>query len=109
MDRVGLRSYSHGDRGAVARDSAYADRMLDLARRFDSPDVRALAAEPLLLLEPIGWRTVHGDFTSTAKDALALLDAALAVRPTHPGATRLRTTLLRGRTRRADVLAGEIR
>lgn len=78
-----------GGAGA-ARDSAFASRMVQLGRRYDSPDLLALAAEARLALDAPGdWRTVHGRWRDGAADAVAMLEAVLAARPGHPGALRM--------------------
>lgn len=72
-----------GERAAL--DRAYADAMLDVARRFpDDPDIATLAAESLMLLSPWDYWSDGG---RTPKEhtpkALSLLQGALAKNPDH--------------------------
>jgi len=69
----------------AALDRAYADAMLEVARKFpDDPDIATLAAESLMLLSPWDyWRDNGRTAKEHTPEALRLLQGALAKDPDH--------------------------
>lgn len=79
-----LKRYADaGERTAL--DRAYADAMLEVARKFpDDPDIATLAAESLMLLSPWDyWRDNGRTGKEHTPEALRLLERALAKDPDH--------------------------
>src|SRR5262245_9421990 len=74
-----------GDRAAL--DRAFADAMSEVARRHpEDTDVAALAAEALLDLSPWEYWISASEPKQATREALALLEGALARDPSHIGA-----------------------
>ena len=80
---ISKRYAESGERAAL--DRAYADAMLDVARKFpDDADIATLAAESLMLLSPWDyWRDSGRTAKEHTPEALRLLEAALAKDPEH--------------------------
>ncbi len=70
-----------------ALDTAYADAMREVARRFpDDPDAPALFAEAMMNLRPWGLWTMDGKPRPGTEEIVATLEKVLAKSPAHPGA-----------------------
>ncbi len=71
----------------TALDTAYAEAMRDVARRFpDDADAAALAAEAMMNLRPWDQWTRDGRPQPGTEELLATLERVLAKSPDHPGA-----------------------
>ncbi len=74
----------------VKLETAYADAMRELAKRFpDDADVQALFAESLMDLHPWDYWTADGKPQPGTPEILATLEAALQRWPDHPLANHL--------------------
>lgn len=73
--------------GWKALDTAYADAMRDVAKRFpDDLDAAALYAEAMMNLRPWDLWTPDGQPQPGTEEILATLERVMAKNPNHPGA-----------------------
>ncbi len=73
--------------GWKALDSAYADAMRDVARRFpEDLDAATLYAEAMMDLRPWDLWTMDGQAQPGTEEILATLEGVMAKNPNHPGA-----------------------
>ncbi|HEX6750002.1 MAG TPA: hypothetical protein VF092_22100 [Longimicrobium sp.] len=84
---AGRRYSATAGANRAALDSAYANAMRDLARRYpDDADAQALFAESMLDLSPWDNWTPDGTPKPGTQELVAALEGALARHPDHPGA-----------------------
>ena len=91
-------------------DEDYAATMADVYARFpNDPNIAALYAESLMLLQPWDYWTADGQPKGRIPDAVAALESALRTEPEHAGASHfLIHALEAGDPARAEAAADEL-
>lgn len=112
IDAAGTRYSRDPDADRAALDAAYADAMMDVARRFpEADDVALLAAEAAMDTTPWNyWAADKRTPNPRVGEAVRLVERVLARNPDHPQAAHLYIHLMENSAdpRRAEVAADRL-